>query len=155
MRENPIKVAAELGEFLEFTALTAESLSEAVNRTSFDSMQTSERNGDAGEERAILLRSAANPEDIFGDVKTRKGQVGGYSSELQGDTLKFVEGIMKENLDKRLVARFMLPQGNTLSQYLLIGDPQHVGQATTIDIGLVSISPALSGPARASPKVVA
>jgi hypothetical protein len=121
LKEDTAAVARQLGVFLRYSKLSASDIATSVNLTSFSTMQHSEASGEFGAERAKLLNNGINingttiknPDRIFGDVKARKGTVGGYKSELNGTTLAFVEDKMTSLLDPWLVTRFMKNGGDS------------------------------------------
>jgi hypothetical protein len=111
-----------LRRYLNFNLGGKSHIESILNASSFSNMRSSEQEGKLAlkvhPESAQTLLEALNkqkeeggggqikPEELFG-VMTRKGEVGGYVDELDDETISYVEGVMREELETSLRNRYL------------------------------------------------
>jgi hypothetical protein len=108
---NTFKGASDIARVIGLN-LSKEAIEKAIQASSFDAMRTKEETGKLAlkkhPESAQKLQKSSDkpPEQLFG-VMTRKGEAGGYVDELDRDTIKYIEKLMKSKLDGGLARRYL------------------------------------------------
>ena len=92
-RADPAPTLERIGKFLGHD-FTAEEIQNAVDFASFESLKKKEKENFFGNKR-LSPRDAANPSSF----KVRRGKVSGFKDYFDGDQIKFLDRMIREELD--------------------------------------------------------
>jgi hypothetical protein len=109
---NTFQVVSQVARLLRLDNIDKEGIEKAIALSSFEAMREKEKKREMTlvmhpDSAKVLQKSSDKPpEQLFG-VMTRKGQAGGYADELDEETIKHIENMMKRELDDGLAFRYV------------------------------------------------